>query len=602
MSEPFVNKYPRVLIYGMSFKPTTGGGITLYNLFKNWPSENLALATDFEMFKNESVVTRYYQLGNPAKEAAKSASAGNSVIKKHSAIKSLLKYLLKGRVYMKSLKEYPKVINSPFIKWVKEFQPDVIYAMVYRIHQIPLILAMQEETGLPLVIHYGDDWVRKYQFGILSPIGKPMFHKEMVRLAQASAVRLAISDDMSAEFEKRYLGKFHTLHNTVDLSTLEHLSRTSWDYTGNFRIMYAGTLEEYNMKELIDLCEATKGLPVEIHLYGSTRDGVHKQTLESYPQCTHKGLVTHDEILRLYPQYDLMYLPLTFNPKLLDGVRLSMPTKASEYMISKTPVLVYAHPESALTKYALKEDWAYVIKTSQVSALRKAVIELMENEELRRTLGEKAAAVAIRNHSTEANQERFVNLLCQAAATGKRVPAASPVATRSKSSKAQAIMKKAVKLYNRYDSKIGMNLRVKWFRLLGLNAGRNLKIWGKLIIEGKAENITFGNNCSINNFVMLEAGEKITIGDDVAISAFVQIHTSGADLSVKPLPSCHFRQPVVIGSNVWIGSGAIIVSGVTIGDDIVIAANSTVTKNLESGWVYGGTPAKPIKKLYEQDK
>lgn len=602
MSESILNKYPRVLIYGMSFKPTTGGGITLYNLFKNWPSENLALATDFEMFKNEAVLTRYYQLGNPTKDGAKSVSVVNSVIKKHSALKSLLKYLLKGRVYMNSLREYPKVINSPFLKWVKEFQPDVIYAMVYRIHQIPLILAMQEETGLPLVIHYGDDWVRKYKFGILSPIGKPMFHKEMVRLAQASAVRLAISDDMSVEFEKRYLTKFHTLHNTVDLSTLEHLSRTSWDYTGNFRIMYAGTLEEYNMKELIDLCEATQGLSVEIHLYGFARDENNKQTLERYPHCSHKGLVTHDEILRLYPTYDLMYLPLTFSLKLLASVKLSMPTKASEYMISKTPVLVYAHPDTALIKYALKEDWAYVVKTQQVSILRKAITELMENEELRRTLGEKAAAVAIRNHSTEANQERFVYLLNQAAATGKRVPAESPVAYRPKTSKAQAVMKKAVKLYNRYDSKIGMSLRVKWFKLRGLNAGRNLKIWGKLIIEGKAENITIGNNCSINNFVMLEAGEKITIGDDVAISAFVQIHTSGADLSVKPLPSCHFRQPVVIGSNVWIGSGAIIVSGVTIGDDIVIAANSTVTKNMESGWVYGGTPAKPIKKLYEQDK
>ena len=56
-------------------------------------------------------------------------------------------------------------------------------------------------------------------------------------------------------------------------------------------------------------------------------------------------------------------------------------------------------------------------------------------------------------------------------------------------------------------------------------------------------------------------------------------------------------KPIHLGKKVWIGSGAIVLPGVTIGDNSVIAAGSVVTKDVPENSVYGGNPAKLIKKI-----
>ncbi len=55
--------------------------------------------------------------------------------------------------------------------------------------------------------------------------------------------------------------------------------------------------------------------------------------------------------------------------------------------------------------------------------------------------------------------------------------------------------------------------------------------------------------------------------------------------------------PVIIGDNVWIGMNAVILKGVTIGDNSVVAAGSVVTKNIEPNTVVAGNPAVVVKKL-----
>jgi maltose O-acetyltransferase len=53
---------------------------------------------------------------------------------------------------------------------------------------------------------------------------------------------------------------------------------------------------------------------------------------------------------------------------------------------------------------------------------------------------------------------------------------------------------------------------------------------------------------------------------------------------------------VVIGRNVWIGGGAIILPGITVGDDAVIGAGSVVTRDVAAGAIVGGNPARPLQR------
>lgn len=84
----------------------------------------------------------------------------------------------------------------------------------------------------------------------------------------------------------------------------------------------------------------------------------------------------------------------------------------------------------------------------------------------------------------------------------------------------------------------------------------------------------------------------ITIGDNVTMS--INVTVLAHDASTEKLIGYTKIGQVNIGNNVFIGAGSIILPGVCIGDDSIIAAGSVVTKNVEKGSVVGGNPAKKI--------
>ena len=114
--------------------------------------------------------------------------------------------------------------------------------------------------------------------------------------------------------------------------------------------------------------------------------------------------------------------------------------------------------------------------------------------------------------------------------------------------------------------------------------------------------ITIGDRSFINiNCTVLDAPISegaISIGDDCLIGPNVQL--LAVSHAVKPterLNKENFAAPIIIGSNVWIGAGAIILAGVSIGDNSVIGAGSVVTKSIASNTVVAGNPAIKLKDI-----
>jgi acetyltransferase-like isoleucine patch superfamily enzyme len=104
-----------------------------------------------------------------------------------------------------------------------------------------------------------------------------------------------------------------------------------------------------------------------------------------------------------------------------------------------------------------------------------------------------------------------------------------------------------------------------------------------------------GANCNIR---AVDAG--ITIGDNVIIGPNVVIVSSDHRHVVSNTPFAtqgNISEEVKIGNNIWVGAGCIITRGSLIQDDVVIAANSVTKGLLESGWLYGGAPARKLKRL-----
>jgi len=119
-----------------------------------------------------------------------------------------------------------------------------------------------------------------------------------------------------------------------------------------------------------------------------------------------------------------------------------------------------------------------------------------------------------------------------------------------------------------------------------------------LRIEGASE-VSLGARVSIAPYTHIWGHGGVDIGDDCLIAAHVAITSVGHAKSVIPYNSHVDKEPVTIGRNVWIGAHAVILPGVTIGDDAIIGAGAVVTGDVPRGSVFAGVPARPLELKHE---
>ena len=129
--------------------------------------------------------------------------------------------------------------------------------------------------------------------------------------------------------------------------------------------------------------------------------------------------------------------------------------------------------------------------------------------------------------------------------------------------------------------------------LFGDNLGKNSQIMAP--ISGAAfDRIKIGDNVFINSNSLLMARGGITIEDDVMFAANVQLLSNNHDEYDRQVLTC---KPIHIKKGAWIGAGASILPGVTIGKYAIVGAGAIVTKDVGDYEVAVGIPAKVVKTL-----
>lgn len=133
----------------------------------------------------------------------------------------------------------------------------------------------------------------------------------------------------------------------------------------------------------------------------------------------------------------------------------------------------------------------------------------------------------------------------------------------------------------------------EYFNKLFPNKGENVRV--VIPLQGvRFNNVKLGNNITImSNCLMMSAG-GITIEDNVMIAANVQLITNNHDLDTRSIITC---LPIHIKRNCWIGAGATILRGITIGENSVVGAGSVVTKDVPDNAIVVGNPARVVKYL-----
>lgn len=131
-----------------------------------------------------------------------------------------------------------------------------------------------------------------------------------------------------------------------------------------------------------------------------------------------------------------------------------------------------------------------------------------------------------------------------------------------------------------------------------------LECWNKFGNQDFEPKITIGSNCKIGEYSHITACNRITIGDGMLTGRFTLItDNSHGSLSLENsnIPPIKrelvSKGEIVIGNNVWLGDKVTICGGVHIGDNVIIGANSVVTKDIPSHSMAAGIPAKVIKQI-----
>lgn len=170
-------------------------------------------------------------------------------------------------------------------------------------------------------------------------------------------------------------------------------------------------------------------------------------------------------------------------------------------------------------------------------------------------------------------------------------------------------MRARMRLWRALGARIGPNCWVQDVQLprnpwdIELRAGAMLERGVVLLASGerRAEaRIVIGRNVYINRFTMIDASERIEIGDFTMIGPHCYLtdhdhdHDHGTEAGVLVGDQQLVNAPLVIGANVWIGAGAIVLKGVTIGDNAVIGAGAVVTRDVAAGARVAGVPARVL--------
>jgi acetyltransferase-like isoleucine patch superfamily enzyme len=157
-----------------------------------------------------------------------------------------------------------------------------------------------------------------------------------------------------------------------------------------------------------------------------------------------------------------------------------------------------------------------------------------------------------------------------------------------------------------------------WFALRGVEVGHAARIYGtrpflrgrivigerlrmearqfrsSLTAEPGAE-VRIGDRVYLNQGVTIHAALRVTIGDDVMVGDLAAIYDTNFHAVTPDAPT--EGSPVVIGRNAWIGRGAVILPGVEVGENAVVAAGSVVTRAVAANSVVAGNPAREVRQF-----
>jgi glycosyltransferase involved in cell wall biosynthesis len=433
--------YPKVLVISSSsFNDYNGTGVTMSNLFREWPKDKLAVIHSDNLFEpNREICLNNYKHGlgdrrifllsslinlfNKTKSIILSSfqptqsSANENRIEPKQDMDFTNKKLFKIVVgIFGNLEPFSRIILTDKMKnWILDFDPEIIYSTFSTIGYMKFISEVKTLTKAELVVHFMDDWPSiVYKKGFLSPIFRLQMKIELKKILKNSKVKICIGSTMSQEYKIRYGYDFLSFSNPEDSILWEKVSSRREGKSDFFKVLYIGTFNSKNINTIgklgntIDrLHKSGNNIQMELYSFQPRADN-YRSIFEKKDSVRVKEVPENlEEFRELLCSGDLLIIPLDFTNECVERMRLSFFTKIPAYMFSGVPILLCGPIEIGVVKEAKQDGWAYVVSEDSETAMEDAIIRLINMPKLRQDLIQKSKIVAKEKYDADVVREKF---------------------------------------------------------------------------------------------------------------------------------------------------------------------------------------------------
>lgn len=404
-------QYPKVLLLGEPFNDYSGMGITLTNLFHDWPKENIAVASynlDVGLCEKLRPCAQYVPLGGVASSQLLATRQSH----RKKGLKSILRANL-GRLYSKlglsDLRHIP--VTSSLLDCIESFCPDIILSALGSLDRIKFCEEVKYYApDAKLALYVVDDWPNtKFNGRLCQWWWRKKYDVAYRRILAKADVCMSICQYMSDAYIAQYGVKFYPFHNPVEVSKWDAIEKMRKYEEGVFSVLYVGKINRDTQQPLKDLCETVtelnrNGEKVVFDIYSPNLK--HDIDLSKYKGCNIYSQVPNAEIPQLMKSYDALFLTLGFSEISRKYVRLSMPTKLTEYLVSGIPILLYCPEEIALSKYVSTYGAAVVCNQPDKRVLQQYLLNMIHSDEYNECIVNRARDLSLQ-HDVQIVRERF---------------------------------------------------------------------------------------------------------------------------------------------------------------------------------------------------
>jgi glycosyltransferase involved in cell wall biosynthesis len=253
--------------------------------------------------------------------------------------------------------------------------------------------------------------------GLFKKYWQKKIDKEFRKLLDQTSVLMSISHEMAREYKIRYNKDFITFHNSIDIEFWKQHQRKNYELGENPTILYAGRIGlgiESSLELIIKAIEmVNEELKMSLKFILQTQE--KPKWIGKYKSVVHKSFVSYNDLPKVFAESDFLLLPYDFSEESVKYIKLSMPTKAPEYMVSGTPIIIFAPEVTAIVKYANEEKWAEVITENKISKIAESIKKLVRDKELRQRIAQNAIKTAEKNHNSTDVRNQFKKVIISVA-------------------------------------------------------------------------------------------------------------------------------------------------------------------------------------------